>query len=88
MTQANGSVERRGVRSGTTGAVGAIRRGVTRVLEGASFWGAVLLPFVAVALVVVKPAGWLPLVGGVFLGNPVALLAGHCHGLDCRYRRS
>jgi len=54
-----------------------------RLLEGASFWGAVVLPVVAVGLLVIQPAGWVPRLAGVFAANVVCALAGHCHGLDC-----
>ncbi len=54
-----------------------------RAVESAGFWSAVLLPFVAVALLVVKPTGWLPLLAGLFCANFVAVVAGHCRGLDC-----
>ena len=54
-----------------------------RAVESAGFWSAVLLPFVAVALLLVKPVGWLPLLAGVFGANLVAVFAGHCRGLDC-----
>ena len=54
-----------------------------RAVESPGFWSAVLLPSVAVALLVVKPTGWLPLLAGVFGANFVAVFAGHCRGLDC-----
>ena len=54
-----------------------------RAVESAGFWSAVRLPVVTVALLLVEPAGWLPLLAGVFSANFVAVLAGHCRGLDC-----
>ena len=54
-----------------------------RVVESAGFWGAVLLPFVAVALLLVEPTGWVPLVAGVFGANFVAVFADHCRSPDC-----
>jgi hypothetical protein len=41
------------------------------------------MPFVALALLVVRPTGRLPLVAGVFLANVVGTVAGHCHGRAC-----
>lgn len=57
--------------------------GLRRVLRGAGFWSAIVLPFVAFVLVVVQPDGWTPLLGGVVGAYVVGALAGHCYGLEC-----
>ena len=83
MGQASGSLERGRSWAGGSSVVGMLRSAVGRAVESAGFWGAVLLPFVAVALLAVKPTGWLPLLAGVFGANFVAVFAGHCRGPDC-----
>ena len=83
MAQASGSLERDRSLAGGSSVVGTLRSAVVRAVESAGFWSAVLLPFVAVALLLVKPVGWLPLLAGVFGANLVAVFAGHCRGLDC-----
>jgi hypothetical protein len=60
MAQASRSVKRSRF-SKTSNVGGAVGRGITRVLEGVGFWSAVVFPFVAVALVAVRPSGWVPL---------------------------
>lgn len=58
-------------------------RWLTRVLQPVGFWSAVLLPFFAIGLLAVRPDGWVPMVAAAFLVNVGALVAGHCHGVDC-----
>lgn len=53
------------------------------LLERLGFWSAVVLPVVAVALLVVQPVHWPPLLAGVFALAGISLLVGHCHGLEC-----
>lgn len=84
MSQVSGSVDAdRGRTSASTAAAASIGRGARRLVRGAGFWSAVLMPFVALVLLVVQPAGWLPLVAGVFLANVVGAVAGHCYGREC-----
>ncbi|WP_254840860.1 hypothetical protein [Natronomonas marina] len=81
MSRANRSIDADGARSAPLAAV--VGRGLRRLLEGAGFWSAVVLPFVAVLLLIVQPTGWVPLAGGVFLANVLGILAGHCYGREC-----
>lgn len=83
MSRANGSVGADGRYWMGSSAAATVGRGVRRLLEGAGFWSAVVLPFVAVVLLVVQPAGWVPILGSVFLANVVGILAGHCYGREC-----
>ena len=57
MAQASGSLERGRSWSGGSGVVGTLRSAVVRAVESAGFWSAVQLPVVAVALLLVEPAG-------------------------------
>ena len=57
-------MHKRAVHSSVTGrgadgssVVGIFGSAVVRAVESAGFWGAVLLPFVAVVFLLVKPAG-------------------------------
>lgn len=83
MSQVNGSVDtdERHPILGT--ALGAVGRGLRRLVEGAGFWSAVVLPFVAIALLTLQPAGWVPLLLGVLVANVLGVLAGHCYGREC-----
>lgn len=53
------------------------------VLEAAGFWTAVLVPVAAVGLLVLQPEGWLPLAAGLFALDGLAVVVGHCHGVEC-----
>lgn len=83
MSQVTGSVDADDGRSVAGAALGAVGRGLRRLVEGAGFWSAVVLPFVAIALLAVQPAGWVPLLIGALFVNVVGVLAGHCYGREC-----
>lgn len=83
MAGVNGSVETDERHSIAGAALGVVGRGLRQLIEGAGFWSAIVLPFVAIALVVVQPAGWVPLLVGALVANVVGVLAGHCYGREC-----
>lgn len=83
MSQANSSMDPAGRSADRRSAGRFLLRSLQRLLKGTSFWSAVVLPFVAVLLLVVQPAGWVPLLAGVFAANVLGALVGHCHGLEC-----
>ena len=87
MGQRNGT---RKSREDTTGPVGrsaasvrALLTGAEQFAQGVSFWSAIVLPFVAVALLVLQPTGWMPALVAVLAVDVGALLVGHCHGREC-----
>lgn len=57
--------------------------GLGFVARSVGFWSAIVLPFVAIALLVAQPPGWLAGVGVVFALNVAALYLGHCHDRGC-----
>jgi hypothetical protein len=40
------------------------------------------MPFVTLVLLVVQPAGWVPMLAAAFAATVVGALAGHCHSRD------
>lgn len=83
MSRVTASVEADDGRAVAGGTVAAVARGLGRLVEGAGFVGAVVLPFVAIALLVVQPTGWVPLLFGALFANVLGVLAGHCYGREC-----
>lgn len=84
MSQVSESVDAdRGRTSASAAAAATMGRGARRLVRGAGFWSTVVMPFVALALLVVQPTGVLPLLAGVFLANVVGAVAGHCYGREC-----
>ena len=82
-SQVSGSADADRGHTSTSAAAASIGRGARRLVRGAGVWSAAVMPFVALALLVVQPTGRLPLVAGVFLANVVGTVAGHCHGRAC-----
>jgi hypothetical protein len=69
---------------GTSASTASIlRRGVAAVGRRLSFWSAIVLPLVAIALIVVQPPGWLVALLALFAVNGLALFFGHCHDREC-----
>ena len=62
---------------------GMLRGAASLVGRGVSFWSAILLPLVAIALLAAQPSGWLAALSAVFAANAAALFFGHCHDLEC-----
>lgn len=88
MAQANEPSKRGDSGRDSTGPVlkelpSGVRRLSGMFFRQVSFWGAIVLPFVALALLVTQPPWWPTLLVVVFLINGVAVYAGHCHGMEC-----
>ena len=64
-------------------AVRFLLAGLGSVARSVGFWSAIVLPFVAIALLVAQPPGWLAGVGVVFALDAAALYLGHCHDRSC-----
>lgn len=65
------------------GAAAAVAAVLARLLEFAGFWTAVLLPVAAVGVLLVRPQGWVAVAAGLFVLHGLAVVVGHCHGLEC-----
>ena len=61
----------------------ALLVGAGAFLRRLSFWSAIVLPFVAFALLAVQPAGWGAAIVGVFALDLFAVYLGHCHDRGC-----
>jgi hypothetical protein len=83
MSQMNGSIDDADRNSLLGDAMCVTERVIRRLVEGAGFWSAVVLPFVAVVLLVARPDGWVLPLFAVVAVNLVGVLAGHCYGREC-----
>lgn len=69
--------------SGLVAASELLLTGVGFLAQTVGFWSAIVLPFVAVALLAVQPPGWMPALVAVFAADGIALYLGHCHDRSC-----
>jgi hypothetical protein len=72
-----------GSASGLSSRAASVASGLEDAVRGVSFWSAIVLPFVVVALLVFQPPGWLPALAVVVAVDVTALYVGHCHDLEC-----